>query len=86
MGIHYGETSAYGEIAVAIGRPGTARAVGQANATNPIPFVIPCHRLVGADGSLRGYGGAGGIKTKRWLLEMERFNKSDLSYWSKWSD
>ena len=77
MGIPYGETSTYGEIAVKIGKPGTARAVGGANAANPIPFVIPCHRLVGADGSLRGYGGVGVIRTKRWLLEME---KSNLSY------
>ena len=76
MGIPYGETATYGEIAVQIGKPGTARAVGRANATNPIPFVIPCHRLVGADGSLRGYGGAGGIETKRWLLEVEKSRKS----------
>ncbi len=74
--IPYGETDTYGEIAVRIGRPGTARAVGRANATNPIPFVIPCHRLVGVDGSLRGYGGVGGIETKRWLLELEKSKTS----------
>lgn len=76
MDVPYGQTATYGEIAVNIGRPGAARAVGRANATNPIPFVIPCHRLVGADGSLRGYGGKGGTKTKQWLLDFERANLS----------
>jgi methylated-DNA-[protein]-cysteine S-methyltransferase len=57
--------------AVQIGRPGAYRAVGRANATNPLPIVIPCHRLVGADGSLRGYGAPGGIETKAWLLRFE---------------
>ena len=58
----YGETRTYSEIAAKIGHPGAARAVGRANATNPMPLVIPCHRLIGSDGALRGYGGAGGLQ------------------------
>jgi O-6-methylguanine DNA methyltransferase len=69
--IPYGETRAYGEIAHQMGRERAARAVGRANATNPMPLVIPCHRVVGADGKLRGYGGGKGLKTKEWLLKME---------------
>jgi methylated-DNA-[protein]-cysteine S-methyltransferase len=61
--IPYGETRTYGQIAAQIGMPHAARAVGRANATNLIPLVIPCHRLVGADGSLRGYGGGEGVET-----------------------
>jgi len=68
--IPYGETRSYGEIAAIIGKPGAARAVGQAQATNPIPLVIPCHRVIGADGSLHGYGG--GLDRKAWLLTLER--------------
>jgi methylated-DNA-[protein]-cysteine S-methyltransferase len=79
MGIPYGQTATYAAIAARIGRPGAARAVGRANATNPIPFVIPCHRVVGADGNLRGYGGAGGIETKKWLLKLERASFSHQS-------
>ncbi len=70
--IPYGETRTYGQIAAAIGRPRAARAVGRAEATNPMPLVIPCHRVVAADGSLGGYGGAGGLQTKAWLLALER--------------
>jgi methylated-DNA-[protein]-cysteine S-methyltransferase len=77
MGIPYGQTATYAEIAARIESVGAARAVGRANATNPIPFVIPCHRVVGADGDLRGYGGAGGIETKKWLLKLERANFSN---------
>ena len=73
--IPYGETRTYGQIAAEIGIPQAPRAVGRANATNPMPLVIPCHRLVGTDGSLRGYGGGEGIKTKHWLLELESRNK-----------
>jgi methylated-DNA-[protein]-cysteine S-methyltransferase len=73
--IPYGETRTYGQIAVQIGKPKAARAVGRANATNPMPLVIPCHRLIGADGSLRGYGGGERIKTKAWLLDFERRNR-----------
>lgn len=69
--IPYGETRTYGEIAHQMGRPRAARAVGRANATNPMPLVIPCHRVIGADGKLHGYGGGEGLKTKEWLLKME---------------
>jgi methylated-DNA-[protein]-cysteine S-methyltransferase len=70
--IPYGETRSYGQVALEIGRPGAGRAVGRANATNPIPLLIPCHRVIAADGSLRGYGGGEGLKTKAWLLALER--------------
>lgn len=69
--IPYGETRTYGEIAHQMGHPHAARAVGRANATNPMPLVIPCHRVIGMDGKLRGYGGGEGLKTKEWLLKME---------------
>ena len=69
--IPYGETCTYHDIAVEIGRPNTSRAVGRANATNPMPLVIPCHRVIGRDGKLHGYGGGEGLKTKEWLLKME---------------
>lgn len=67
--IPYGETRSYAEVAVAIGRPAAVRAVGAANGRNPIPIVVPCHRVIGADGSLTGFGG--GLEAKRWLLELE---------------
>ena len=67
--IPYGHTSTYGEIAMQIGRPRSARAVGRAEATNPMPLVIPCHRVLGSDGKLRGYGG--GLDIKKWLLRLE---------------
>jgi methylated-DNA-[protein]-cysteine S-methyltransferase len=67
--IPVGETRSYKEIARAIGRPRAVRAVGAANGQNPIGIVVPCHRVIGADGSLTGY--AGGIERKRWLLEHE---------------
>jgi len=72
FGIPYGETRAYGEIAAQIGRPRAARAVGRVEATNPFALVVPCHRVVGADGKLHGYSGAKGLETKAWLLEFER--------------
>ena len=68
--IPWGETRSYSEIAAAIGRPAAVRAVGAANGANRLPPVIPCHRVVGADGRLTGY--AGGLAMKRLLLEMER--------------
>ncbi|GAB4536722.1 MAG: methylated-DNA--[protein]-cysteine S-methyltransferase [Anaerolineales bacterium] len=69
--IPYGETRSYGEIAAQLGSPKAARAVGRAEATNPIPLVLPCHRVLGADGKLHGYGGGQGLPTKTWLLELE---------------
>jgi methylated-DNA-[protein]-cysteine S-methyltransferase len=71
LAIPYGKVTTYGEIARQMGRPRAARAVGRAEATNPMPLVIPCHRVLGTDGGLHGYGAPGGIKTKAWLLEME---------------
>lgn len=68
--IPYGETRTYGEIARRIGHPGAARAVGQANNRNPLPIVVPCHRVIGASGTLTGY--AGGLAVKERLLELER--------------
>lgn len=69
MEIPFGATASYGQIAHAIGRPKAARAVGLANANNPIALVVPCHRVIGANGSLTGYGG--GLPLKRALLEHE---------------
>ncbi len=68
--IPYGVTASYGQIAAVIGRPGASRAVGLANGANPIGIVVPCHRVVGADGSLTGYGG--GLERKQFLLDLER--------------
>ena len=67
--IPYGETRSYGEQAARIGRPDRARAVGAANGANPIAIIQPCHRVIGADGSLVGFGG--GLETKRRLLDLE---------------
>jgi methylated-DNA-[protein]-cysteine S-methyltransferase len=68
--IPYGETRSYGEIAEQIGAPGAARAVGLANGHNPIAIIVPCHRVIGANGSLTGFGG--GLGRKRTLLELEK--------------
>lgn len=68
--IPFGETRTYGEQARALGAPGAARAVGRANGVNFIAILIPCHRVIGADGRLTGYGG--GMERKRWLLDHER--------------
>ena len=67
--IPYGETVSYGELASRIGRPEAPRAVGAANARNPIAVIVPCHRVIGADGTLTGYGG--GLERKRLLLDLE---------------
>lgn len=68
--IPYGETRSYKEVAVSLGNPGACRAVGMANNKNPIPIFIPCHRVIGADGSLVGYGG--GLDIKVHLLNLEQ--------------
>lgn len=70
LNIPYGETRTYSQIAAAVGSPKAARAVGMANHQNPILIAIPCHRVIGADGSLTGYGG--GLDMKEALLELER--------------
>jgi methylated-DNA-[protein]-cysteine S-methyltransferase len=68
--IRPGTTSSYGELATRIGRPGASRAVGLANGSNPVGIVVPCHRVIGANGTLTGY--AGGLQRKQWLLNHER--------------
>jgi methylated-DNA-[protein]-cysteine S-methyltransferase len=67
--IPYGETVSYAQLAARVGRPKAMRAVGAANGRNPLPIVLPCHRVIGADGSLTGFGG--GLDAKRFLLELE---------------
>lgn len=67
--IPYGETISYAQLASRIGKPGAMRAVGSANGRNPLPIVLPCHRVIGADGSLTGFGG--GLPTKQFLLKLE---------------
>lgn len=71
--IPYGETRTYGEIAKMMGNPKASRAIGMANHNNPILILVPCHRVIGADGSLTGY--AAGIEAKKYLLEFEKKNK-----------
>ena len=68
--VAHGQTASYGEIAAAIGNPAASRAVGHANGRNPIAIIVPCHRIIGTDGSLTGYGG--GLWRKEWLLGHER--------------
>lgn len=70
LGIPYGETISYGELARRIGNPNASRAVGLANGSNPIPIVIPCHRVIGSNGKLTGYGG--GLPIKEKLLALEK--------------
>lgn len=69
--VPFGETLTYGELARRAGFPGRARAAGQVMATNLLPLILPCHRVVGHGGRLTGYSGGEGIKTKRWLLDFE---------------
>jgi len=69
LAIRFGETRSYGELARAIGRPAASRAVGTANAKNPLSIIVPCHRVIAASGELTGY--AGGLAAKRWLLDHE---------------
>jgi methylated-DNA-[protein]-cysteine S-methyltransferase len=70
LSIPYGATISYGQLAVRLGNPDASRAVGLANGANPISIVIPCHRVIGSNGKLTGYGG--GLKNKEWLLALER--------------
>ena len=72
LAIPYGRTRSYGEVAAAIGKPKASRAVGQAQKRNQVPLVIPCHRVIGSDGSLTGYGGPDNIDLKARLLAFER--------------
>jgi methylated-DNA-[protein]-cysteine S-methyltransferase len=67
--IPYGETRSYGQLARSLSDPGAARAVGLANARNPVAVIVPCHRVIGSDGTLTGYGG--GLERKRFLLDLE---------------
>ena len=76
MEIPYGETRSYRDIAVAVGNAKAVRAVGMANNRNPISFIIPCHRVIGSDGSLVGYGG--GLPLKRWLLTLEKAARASV--------
>jgi methylated-DNA-[protein]-cysteine S-methyltransferase len=76
LAIPYGTTCSYGELARAIGRPAASRAVGAANGKNPLAIVVPCHRVIGANGTLTGYGG--GLPTKRWLLDHEMHRSNSL--------
>ena len=72
LSIPYGETRSYGQVAAAIGNPKASRAVGQAEKSNQVPLVIPCHRVIGSDGSLTGYGGKVNTDLKAWLLDFEK--------------
>ena len=74
-----GETRSYGWVARRIGRPGAARAVGQAMRSNPVPIIVPCHRVIGGNGSICGYGGPNGTDLKSKLLNME-FGKTSIEY------
>lgn len=72
--IPYGETISYGELAARVGRPGAARAVGLANGRNPVAIIVPCHRVIGSNGALVGYGG--GLPAKQALLDLERAHRT----------
>ena len=69
--IPYGQVRTYAWLAQQIGQPGASRAVGAAEAANPLPIVVPCHRVISTHGRLGGYSGHGGVKTKAWLLQLE---------------
>jgi len=75
--IPYGETTSYGDIAARIGRPKAVRAVGAANGRNPIPIIVPCHRVIGSGGALTGFGG--GLNTKKALLRLEAENSEFMT-------
>ncbi len=70
--VPYGTTATYKDIAKALGKPQASRAIGRANATNPLPLIIPCHRILSSNGSLGGYSAGNGITTKQWLLNFEK--------------
>ncbi|PLX82121.1 MAG: cysteine methyltransferase [Desulfuromonas sp.] len=72
--VPYGEVVSYKELATRTGSPAAARGIGRVMAGNRLPIILPCHRVVAADGSLTGYSGQGGTKTKRWLLDFEKGN------------
>lgn len=72
-----GTTMSYGQLAQRVGKPSASRAIGRANGSNPVGIVVPCHRVIGADGSLTGYGG--GMDRKRWLLDHERAHLFQLA-------
>ena len=74
--IPFGETRSYGELARDIGKPNASRAVGAANGRNPLPIVIPCHRVIGSNGSLTGFGG--GLEIKQFLLNLENTGKAEI--------
>jgi methylated-DNA-[protein]-cysteine S-methyltransferase len=77
--IPYGETITYAELAIRIGNPKAVRAVGLANGRNPLSIVVPCHRVVGSNGALTGFGG--GIERKRYLLSLERDEPAAVELW-----
>ncbi len=72
MNVPYGTTITYNELASLVGKPSASQAVGQAVKHNPFPIIIPCHRVIKSDGSLGEYSGAGGVKTKEWLINHEK--------------
>lgn len=74
--IPFGRTCSYGDLAHRLGKPGGSRAVGRANGENYVAIVVPCHRVIQADGGLRGYGG--GLHRKRWLLDLEAGSRQQL--------
>jgi methylated-DNA-[protein]-cysteine S-methyltransferase len=76
--IPYGRTISYGDLAARIGQPGAARAVGAANHANPLPIVVPCHRVIGADGSLTGFGGGIAIKTRLLQFEVDQVGPGEF--------
>jgi methylated-DNA-[protein]-cysteine S-methyltransferase len=76
--VAFGQVKTYGELAAAAGYPKAARAVGGVMSRNPIPIVVPCHRIVASDGTLHGFSAPGGLKTKSWLLELEGHKMKNL--------
>ncbi len=77
LDIEYGTVRSYADIAKMIGKPNAVRAVGAANGANPVPVIVPCHRVIGSDGTLTGYGG--GLELKEWLLRLEGYTPRDVA-------